>query len=48
LTGIEFNKVGAEAVLLLVFAFYLLLLKVLYYAGYKYDTAPPKKVIPPG
>ncbi len=29
------------------FALYLITLKILHFAAYKYDIAPPKKVLPP-
>jgi hypothetical protein len=31
-----------------VFALYLITLKILHFVAYKYDIAPPKKVLPPG
>jgi hypothetical protein len=33
-------------VLLLIFAIYLISLKIIHFVAYKYDTAPPKKIIP--
>lgn len=45
-TGLQFTNRRTELKILLVFAFYLIALKILYAVVYKYETTPPKKSIP--
>lgn len=45
-TGLWFTNGRTELKILLVFALYLIGLKILCAAVYKYETAPPKKLVP--
>jgi hypothetical protein len=44
-TRVELSNTRTEAILLLIFAIYLITLKLIYKIAYKYETALPKKVI---
>jgi hypothetical protein len=44
--NVEFSNKRTEAILLLIFAVYLISLKVIHKIAHRYDTAPAKHVLP--